>query len=97
MKSREVPFLPKVASDRSHDIARKVKLDLFSACRDLVKDQGDDLAGYALVTWTQTGGVGTATFTEHGVVTEALMPAVVHDALNRMVSRHAPRILEGKS
>lgn len=45
-----------------------------------------DLAGFALVAWNGRGEAVSAHYTDTGPVSSGLMPAYVHDALNRMIA-----------
>lgn len=63
--------------------ARRIKKILGRVLRLHMDFHGADFAGFAIVTWDMTGGAHSGYFTEHGMVSESLMPAYVHDALNR--------------
>jgi hypothetical protein len=50
------------------------------------EEAGDDLAGYALVTWTRGGDMHSAYDARHGPIRDALVPTLVGDAMNRHVA-----------
>ena len=54
--------------------------------KSAIKSHGDDLAGFALVTWDMRGTVHTTFLTEYGIVSRDIMPCLVKDALNRHVA-----------
>lgn len=54
--------------------------------RHALAHHGDGFCGFALVTWNHQGGAYSGYLAEYGVIGESLMPAYVHDALNRHVA-----------
>lgn len=74
------------ANQRKRESARKVRQRLFHSCRMGLEEAGDDLAGYALVTWTSDGEMHSAYDTHGGPIRAALVPTLVADALNRHVA-----------
>lgn len=66
--------------------ARHVRRILGSAIRSHIRQQGDDIAGFALVTWDMRGGACGAYLTDVGPVATTLLPTYVHDVLNRHVA-----------
>lgn len=72
--------------DPSNERARQVRRILGAALKQAFEFFGDDLAGFALVTWDMRGGAHSGYLTEYGMVGESLMPAYVHDSLNRHLS-----------
>jgi hypothetical protein len=75
-----------VAVDPQTARAGRVRRLLGQALKAAFYDHGESLAGYALVTWDMRGACHTGYLATHGVVSESLMPALVHDALNRHVA-----------
>ena len=56
----------------------------FGRClRAHVAAHGDDLAGFAIVSWDMRGGAQSAVLADIGMVAESLVPSFAHDALNR--------------
>lgn len=56
------------------------------ALRAALDTHGSELAGFALVSWDRRGGAHTTYLAQDGMVSESLMPTLVHDALNRHVA-----------
>lgn len=74
------------AAKQRRDVATSIRRNLFRHCRTALDEHGDDLAGYALVTWTRDGALHSAMDARHGPIREALVPTLVGDALNRHVA-----------
>lgn len=66
--------------------ARKTRLIMGRTLRHHLSAFGDDVAGFALVTWDMRGGAQSAFLTVNGMVSASLMPSFVHDVLNRHVA-----------
>jgi hypothetical protein len=47
---------------------------------------GDKISGYALMVWDGRGKIYSSISTEHGPISQELLPTFIHDALNRHVS-----------
>lgn len=76
-------MLEELASKRRRETAAGVRRNLFDSCRKGIEEAGDDLAGYALVTWTRSGDMHSAYDARHGPIRDALVPTLVADAMNR--------------
>jgi hypothetical protein len=72
----EIREIVPVAVEASEDLSR-VLLDLAQAVKD-----GQYVAG-AFVVWDMRGAARTVYSTEHGPFAHSMVPAFVHDALNR--------------
>jgi hypothetical protein len=70
------------AADRAQEVRRVI----FRTLRRHFQDQGDDIAGFAIVTWDMRGEASSGYSTDVGPVGESLMPAFVKDALQRHLS-----------
>lgn len=70
------------ASDR----AKAVRRDLGSSVRDVIRDQGDDLAGYVLVAWDMRGQATTSLCRDTGPIGRHMLPGYVHEALCRAIT-----------
>ena len=53
------------------------------ALRSALTQQGNELAGFALVTWDNRGDATSAFYTETGPIGDSLLPTFVGDVLNR--------------
>ena len=69
--------------DPSGDRAGSILEQLSDRVTEAADEHGVGLAGFALVTWDMSGDVRSAFEANYGPVRPGLMPAVVHDALNR--------------
>jgi hypothetical protein len=65
---------------------RMMRQDLFKRCRAAADQMGDDMAGFAVVVWDQSGEMRTAYNATRGPIGPALVPTLVSDALNRHVA-----------
>lgn len=66
--------------------ARRVRRILGKTVRSHLLGQGDDLAGFAIVSWDHRGAVQTGSLTSSGPIDRSLLPAFVGDALNRHIA-----------
>lgn len=81
-----MPVPSVVDVDFRADRAANVRAILNNSVADAFEVQGDDLAGFALVTWDPRGGAQSAYFTSEGPVSDSLMPVYVADVLSRHVT-----------
>lgn len=68
------------------DRARDVRRSLGRALRACFRDHGDNLAGFAIVTWDMRGEVASALRSDVGPIGRSMVPMFAHDALNRHVA-----------
>ena len=66
--------------------AKALRRKLFQKCGTGAEFVGDEIAGFALVIWDRNGDLWTSYDAQTGIVGPALMPTLVHDALNRHVA-----------
>lgn len=97
MKSRKIIRLVQVRNERKAAEARNVRENLFAGARSAAADHGDDFAGFALVSWRRDGGMHTSIFTGYGPIADSLVPAQVHDALQRHLTIEIAERAEIKS
>lgn len=86
MTRRHVHHLSEVVAKRKRNDAQDARRSLFKACRSLAEQLGDDIAGFALVAWNKEGELRSALDATQGPITEALVPTLAGDALNRHVT-----------
>ena len=86
-----------VANDQRRQKARNVREALFSQCRSIVDQLGDDVSGFALVAWDRQGELRSTYYTGYGPLRPALIPTLVGDALNRHVTLGMAPPTDGKS
>lgn len=68
---------------KKHRAARVRRI--FGRClRTHIERHGEDIAGFAIVSWDMLGHAHSSYSTEVGPVSPSLMPAYTHDALNRL-------------
>lgn len=79
-------MLEEVAAQQRKEKAGSVRRNLFNSCRKALEEAGNDLAGYALVTWTRDGDMHSAYDARIGPIRDALVPTLAGDALNRHVA-----------
>lgn len=79
-------MLEELAAKQRKDTAKGVRHNLFNSCRNALEEAGDDLAGYALVTWTRSGDMHSSYDARNGPIWDALVPTLASDALNRHVA-----------
>lgn len=79
-------MLEELAAKQRKRKAGGVRRNLFHSCRKALEEAGDDLAGFALVTWTRDGDMHSAYDARHGPIRDALVPTLASDALNRHVA-----------
>lgn len=79
-------MLEELAAKQRKRKAGGVRRNLFESCRKALDEAGDDLAGYALVTWTRDGDIHSAYDARIGPIRDALVPTLVGDALNRHIA-----------
>lgn len=66
--------------------AQEVRADLDDAIEGAKETLGDDLQGFALVTWGRDGQLISRYNADEGPISHAVMPTLVADALNRHVT-----------
>lgn len=66
--------------------ARKVRKILGRCVRSSLESNGDDLAGFSLVSWDMRGNANSSYFSDIGPVGESLVPSFTKDALNRHIA-----------
>ena len=71
---------------RSDEEAALLRLELVAKCDEAMDQIGDDIAGFAVVAWGKDGTMYTAYKAARGLITPALVPTLVADALNRHVA-----------
>lgn len=69
--------------DPGADRAGRIRRIMGRVLRNHLEAHGDELAGFAMVTWDMRGEATSGYCTEIGPVGESLMPAFVKDALQR--------------
>ena len=79
-------MLEELAAKQRKGVADGVRRNLFKSCRKALEEAGNDLAGYALVTWTRDGDLHSAYDARNGPIRDALVPTLAGDALNRHVA-----------
>lgn len=62
---------------------QRVRRILGRCVRDALEGWDGDIGGFALITWDMRGEARTAVFDDLGPIGRSLVPAFVHDALNR--------------
>lgn len=78
---------PKVVNiDPASERADAIASIMNEAVALVLSEFGIDLAGFALVAWDMQGEVKSVYMAQHGVVGRCIMPAHVHDALQRHVT-----------
>lgn len=70
------------ANERSSGVLQQLQ----DRVAEATAEHGQSLAGFALVTWDMCGDIRSAYEADNGPVRMALMPAIVHDALNGHVA-----------
>lgn len=80
--------------------AARVRRMLGRSIKSAINGFGEDIAGFALVTWDMRGNARSAILDRSGPIGASLVPTYVHDALNRHVaveiaSESAPVWIEG--
>lgn len=78
-------LLSTVRDERKHEAAKKLRSDLFKAARDMVGQAGDNLGGYALVVWDESGATGSKYRCEADVISRRFVPLHVANALNQHI------------
>jgi stalled ribosome alternative rescue factor ArfA len=79
--------LKEVSEQVRRSKAKRLRSHLFEDCRMLVDELDGDVSGYALVAWTTEGELRSIYHTGRGLIRPAIIPALVHDALNRQVAQ----------
>jgi hypothetical protein len=79
--------LKEVAEQLRRSEAKRFRSHIFEDCRRLVHELGGDVSGYALVAWTIEGELRSIYHTGRGLIRPAIIPVLVHDALNRQVAQ----------
>lgn len=74
-----------VRDERREKHAKEFRKDMFNGIRDIVKDAGNDIAGYAVVVWNKDGA-NWSTLKPGGPVQSRLTPTFVGDALTQHVT-----------
>jgi hypothetical protein len=85
---RNQVVLKEVAEAARQADAKKMRSALFEDCRALVAELEGDVAGYALVAWTQQGELRSTFYAGKGPIRPALIPVLAQDALSRHVAQH---------
>lgn len=71
--------------DPKAENARLVRVALGRSIKMHLAEMGDGLAGFAIVSWDNRGEC-TSSYLADGPIGRCLVPAFVHDALNRQVA-----------
>jgi hypothetical protein len=80
-------ILREVAEQARRSGAKRLRSHLYEDCRALVDGLGGDVSGYAIVAWTSEGELRSVYHTGRGLIRPAIIPVLVHDALNRHVAQ----------
>jgi hypothetical protein len=72
-----------VEIDPGADRAQRVRRIIGRSLQNHLREHGDEIAGFAFVTWDMRGEATSGYMTEVGPIGESLMPAFVKDALQR--------------
>lgn len=83
MKQRRVIRLVQARSERKASEAKHVRKVMHACVRRSFELFGDDISGFALVSWNRRGEMDSAYLVGHGPHAFASIPGQVHDALNR--------------
>jgi hypothetical protein len=67
------------------DRAIRIRKRLISNMRNMIKNQGDDLCGYAIVLWDHRGDCSTVYHTPDGPISSNMLPAYLSHAMNRHI------------
>jgi hypothetical protein len=86
MKQRNVVRLVQVRNERKASAAKHMRRDMHAAVRSTCRDFGDELSGYALVSWTRDGNFHTSLNEGYGPYGWGALPGQCRDAINRHIS-----------
>jgi hypothetical protein len=71
---------------RRKEAARKMRLQMFASCREILAELSGEITGYAIVAWSPDGDLRSIYEIHGGPIGAALMPTLVADALNRHIA-----------
>lgn len=74
-----------VRSERNHDAAKSLRREMYGHIGNIVRDAGDDIAGYAVVVWDKDGW-NWSNIRAGGPIKSRLLPTFVGDALTQHVA-----------
>jgi hypothetical protein len=83
---RKVVRLSVVRNERKAAEVKHMRRDMHTAVRSTCRALGDDLSGYALVSWTRGGEVHTNINEGYGPFGWGSLPGQCHDAINRHIA-----------
>lgn len=66
--------------------AREMRSDLFKAARGMLRQAGDDIAGYALIVWDKDGDTGSKYKRIGGPIGRRAIPLHAANVLNQHVA-----------
>lgn len=84
---RKIVRLSLVRDERKALEAKLVRASIFDCGRDVVRILGDNISGFALVSWDRKGSVSTALDCGYGPITRRRIPSFCLDALQQHVVR----------
>ncbi len=74
-----------VRSERNHAAAKSLRREMYSHIGNIVRDAGDEIAGYAIVVWDKDGW-NWSNLKGGGPIKSRLIPTFVSDALTQHVA-----------
>ena len=83
---KKIVRLTLVRNQRKADQAKFVRRDLFRCARSQADERGDELSGFALISWDRSGSFKTALQHGYGPFGWTSIPEHMRDALQRHVS-----------
>jgi hypothetical protein len=86
MRQRNVVRLIQFRNERKAAEAKHMRGDMHSAVRQVCRDLGEELSGYALVSWTRRGETHTNINEGYGPFGWGSLPGQCHDAVNRHIA-----------
>ena len=86
IKQRKIVYLVQVRNERKASEAAHIRRNLFQAARNASNARGDELSGFALVSWDRQGNMRTAINSGYGPIAWGRIPSECRDAFERHVT-----------
>lgn len=91
----KVPRLNEIRNERSETKAKELRRGMYGHIRNIIKESGSHIAGYAVVIWDDDGH-NYSVIQAGGPIKSRILPSFVHDSVQQHVTIDIVQAEEGK-
>jgi hypothetical protein len=84
--SKRIVKLSVIRNQRKAAEAKSIRSDLFASARNITRDIGDDIGGFALIVWRRNGEACSAINNCYGPLRGRSLPSFCRDAISTHVT-----------